>query len=116
MKKMPDSCFKKTFLILVTIGLLPLLTGLDTMVDPTRPPGVITSPTANTTTAQPLELTAVFIYPSYRMAIIGNQKAMISDHIGEFIVTNILPYTVELTGQQNNKVILQLAAPVKQAK
>lgn len=96
--------------------LLPMLALADNLVDPTRPPDFISSPASGTATTQPMTLTAVFIYPTYRMAIIGGQQSMVGDHLGEFIVTNILPYAVELTGQQNNKVVLQLVSQVKLAK
>ena len=109
MKKMPN-CLLAMLLIC-----LPCLLGVSSLTDPTRPPGVIFGP-QNTASSQPLQLTAVFIYPNYRLAIINDQVALIGDHIGEFTITTISPYAVELTGPQNAKSVLTLTVPLKQEK
>lgn len=102
-----------TIKVIFGILLLPLLMGSTAMVDPTRPPG-FTATHAAAAKEGPLTLTAVFIYPNYQIAIINGQTAMIGDHIDEFTITSITPFTVELVGPRNNKEILPLVTPLKQ--
>lgn len=82
------------------------------MVDPTKPPLVLMTP-QTLTMNQPLELTAIFIYPKYRFAIINGVIMKPGDKIGEFTITMINPYTVELTGPQGTQQLLQLVIPIK---
>jgi len=82
------------------------------LVDPTRPPDsqFVTKPV---NAGQPLSLTAIFIYPNYRLAIINGQPLMVGDHINEFTITAITPFTVELMRSQDSKEVLSLTLTVK---
>lgn len=86
--------------------------GAVSLVDPTKPPQL--SPTNEITEQKSLNLTAVFIYPAYRLAIINGKAVMVGDKIEEFTVTTITPYTVELSGMNDHKEILQLTLPIRQ--
>ncbi len=90
--------------------LFTLLLGATSLPDPTRPSNI-----GNTLSNQPLALTAIFIYPSYRVAIINGVALKPGDHINEYIVTTIDTYTVELTDPQNNRETLHLLTPIKEA-
>src|SRR3990167_5164008 len=96
---------------LLLMILLPGWTGAVEMVDPTRPPDRVLTPAK----AQPLTLTAIFIYPHKRIAIINGQAVTMGDRVGEFTITSINTYSVELVGSQNNREMLQLVTiPIKQ--
>lgn len=96
---------------------LALVMGMNTLIDPTRPPNALLPDMgANANYGQSLQLTAIFIYSTYRSAIIGGRYVTIGDQIGEFTITNISPYTVELTSSKNQKEVLQLLPSVKQQK
>lgn len=86
------------------------------LVDPTRPPDFSAKAITSATGAQGLKLTATYIYPHRRMAIINGSIVKEGDQIDGFTITTITPYTVELVGSQNNKEILQLVKPVKQSR
>ena len=87
------------------------ITGATPRIDPTRPPkSKMTSSTPNL----PLQLTAIFIYPNYSVAIISGKAVKVGDQIDEFTVTTIRPFTVELSGPQNIKEVLQLLTPIIQ--
>ena len=92
------------------LTMLPLLGA--TLIDPTRPPGADITSQAEVA-GSPLQLTAVFIYPYSRMAIINGKTVRIGEHIGDFTVTSIEPFAVELTGTQDNKEVLLLVPTVK---
>jgi hypothetical protein len=98
--------------ILIGLATNSVLAATTKMTDPTRPPGTIFAPQTYSAT-EPSELTAVFIYPTYRLAIINKQMVKIGDQVGEFSVTSINAYSVELTGPEKNKVVLQLTTYVK---
>ncbi len=93
--------------------LVPLWVSAENMVDPTKPPDS-QAVVKTTTSSQPLSLTAIFIYPSYRMAIINGQTLRIGDHINEYTITAINPFTVELMRSENSKEVLSLTLTVKQ--
>jgi hypothetical protein len=101
----------------ITQGLLVLLTpfmlGALAMQDPTRPPNVSTNPNA-AEVGQPLAVTAIFVYPNRRIAIVNGQNVVVGDHVGELTVTSINQDTVELEGPQHTREVLQLVEPVKQ--
>lgn len=101
---------------LITMMLLPFLMGAATnMIDPTRPPDIIFSPKSYSSN-QPLKVTAIYVHSNYRLAIINGQVVKTGDHLGEFTITTINPYTVELTGSQNNQLVLPLTVTIKQQK
>ncbi|EKD71873.1 MAG: hypothetical protein ACD_46C00080G0008 [uncultured bacterium] len=85
-------------------------------IDPTKPADFVANPTLSNSaiSLNSLTLNAVIIYPSYRIALINGQILMNGDHIGEYIVTNIELNTVELTGPQDKKIILNLVTSIKQ--
>ncbi len=101
---------KKQLKYIWIFPLLFFLLGALPTIDPTRPPKVNTN--AQATPSEPYELTAVFLYPQYSIAIINEQTYKVGDKIDEFTITTIHPNTVELTGPQGNKEILQLTEPV----
>jgi len=102
----------KLFLFLLSPFLIGILIGAVNQTDPTRPPKL--KSTAQGTFSQPFKLTAIFVYPQYSVAIINGKPVKVGDHIDEFTVTTIRPYTVELTGPQNYKEVLPLVTPVIQ--
>lgn len=82
--------------------------------DPTRPPDYSqTSGSKSPLLPDALTLTAVFIYPSYRIAIINNRVLKPGDQIGQYTVTTIDTNTVELVGPQHGKEILSLSPAIK---
>ena len=101
MKKHP----KRSLLILIVSSLLIAAT------DPTRPPTY--APTAAPVSKQPMQLTAIYIYPTKRFAIIGGRIVKEGDQVNEFTISTITADTVELTGSQRNKETLTLVTPVK---
>jgi len=116
------SSMSKFKLALLLTATLPLLVGFTALPDPTKPPGA-TSGASDSTDASVAKnqdqqgqpgLTAVFIYAKDKYAIIDGQRVKEGDHLGEYIVTNIRPYTVELTNLKNTQEVLQLARQVKQ--
>src|SRR3990167_6425642 len=92
------------------IGLL--LMGFTDVADPTRTPHVSSSD--STVSVQSFILTAVFIQDGHRVAVVGGQPVQVGDQLGQFIVTAITPYTVELVGSQNERQILQLVTSIKE--
>ncbi len=107
MKKM-NNFFNWIICLVSLIGLM----GFTDMRDPTRPFGFVSD--SINSEANSLDLTAIFIYPHYRMAIIGGQITFLGDKVGEYIVTNINSNTVELSGSDNKKLVLQLVSTIKQ--
>lgn len=103
--------------LLFAIPLIWLLMGAVSLRDPTRPPNVTTpgDGTSSEKSQQGDSLTAVFDYPEHQVAIINNQVMRVGDHIGEFTITTITPYTVELTGPNNTRQVLELVSTVKEA-
>ena len=83
--------------------------------DPTQPPMAATIAANNNDDKTPstLQLTAVFIYPTYKLAIINGTPIKEGDHIGEYTITRIEPNTVELQGPTNDKLLLTLVMDVK---
>lgn len=90
------------------------LIGAVIAIDPTRPPTFTTVTTDPSASAGNLNLTAIFVYPTYKMAIINNRSLLVGDRLGEYTVTNIEQNTVELADPQNNKMTLTLVNQVKQ--
>lgn len=100
----------KTLIQLMILFCALLFIGAIPKVDPTRPPK---SASVSGKSNQPLQLTAIFIYPKYSIAIINGKIVKVGDQIDEFTVTTIRPFTVELNGPQNSKEVLQLITPVR---
>ncbi|MBA3661729.1 MAG: hypothetical protein H0W64_08385 [Gammaproteobacteria bacterium] len=98
------------------VALLPLLSAVvaPPLVDPTRPPDGL-NPSQNTATG-PLTVSAIYIFPTYRFAMINNLPVKVGDRIGGFTITNITSYTVELFGTQNEKLVLELVTSIKHAR
>ncbi len=90
------------------MGALPLR-------DPTQPPmAAVLSPTVNADQSPShLQLTAVFIYPTYKLAIINGAPLKEGDHLGEYTITTIATNTVELVGPTNDKLMLTLVMDLK---
>ena len=103
----------RTYFILSILSMvvLPLLLGATAMHDPTEPPGYQGADAKN-----PFGLSAIFIYPHRRFAIINGAEMEVGNHLGEYIITTITPNTVELTGNGNTLEVLQLITSVKQAR
>lgn len=90
-----------------------LLMGATITVDPTRPPDSLSVPGAPVVSQQPV-VTAIFTYPTYRLAIVNGRGVKVGDRVGEYIVTTITPFTVELLGSSQTKEILKIVPAVKQ--
>lgn len=88
------------------------LLGATTNTDPTQPPGY-EAPISSASNNQPLALTAVFLYPNDRIAIIGGKPVKVGDKIHEYTVTTIQANTVELVGPKATHEVLTLTATVK---
>src|SRR5580700_1608209 len=71
----------------------------DLFVDPTKPANYI----GEAGETNPLALTATFIYPTHQLAIINGTLLKVGDHYGQFTITSITPYSVELKGPQNTR-------------
>lgn len=110
MRKQPN--LLRYLSLLLGIAIFFGLLGADTLQDPTRPPTYSSTKQAIVGSKQ-LVLNAIFVYPRDRFAMINNQVFRIGDKIGEFTVTNITPYTVELLGAQNSKEVLQIVQQIK---
>lgn len=97
------------------IGLSFCLIGAVPLRDPTQPPMAAPIVPANNTekSAGALQLTAVFIYPTYQLAIINGLPLKQGDHIGEYTITRIETNTVELQGPTNDKLMLTLVMDMK---
>jgi hypothetical protein len=102
-----------TLSCLLALAVLSLLMGFDSLRDPTRPPGYLVT---GANTADPLQLSAIFIYPHRRIAVIGNQSLTVGDKFGEYTITTITPNTVELVGPAGKLELLQLLPSVRQVK
>ncbi|OGT45851.1 MAG: hypothetical protein A3E83_00545 [Gammaproteobacteria bacterium RIFCSPHIGHO2_12_FULL_41_20] len=101
---------KERAIVLLSFSLL-LLMGFTEVADPTRPPYVDAKDSKFS--SQSYILTAVFIQNGRRIAIVGGQPVREGDRLGQFIVTAITPYTVELVGSENERQILQLVPAIK---
>tara|TARA_R110000868_G_scaffold290766_5_gene550937 strand:+ start:3362 stop:3721 length:360 start_codon:yes stop_codon:yes gene_type:complete len=101
--------------LLVTLSTL-LLTGAAAIVDPTRPPDSLLPESKTLNISGPLKLSAVFIYPHRRYAIISNQIATIEDKVGEYSIINIQRDTVELKSSKDDSVTLTLLPTVKKVR
>jgi len=102
---------------LCIILLLPFCMGAS-YTDPTRPPESILSHSEKKglpASAHTLSLTAIFIYQHYQIAIINNQAVRTGDRISEYVVTSISKDAVELTGANDDRILLRLTPSVKQA-
>jgi MSHA biogenesis protein MshK len=107
---------KKPALSLLALLSITLLTGAATeLVDPTRPPADMLPPIQNFKVKGPLQVTAIFIYPSYRTAIINGQLVRVGDQLGSHTIINIQRDTVELSGAENKTMVLNLVTDVKSA-
>jgi len=85
------------------------------MVDPTRPPDELILPSKRLNVTGALLVTAIFIYPNYRFAIINGHLGKPGDKVGEYTIINIQHDTVELKGSQENSITLPLLPSVKKA-
>lgn len=91
--------------ICLAIGLL----GSAVIVDPTRPPEFTDTLAANLgINKQSLTVTAIFIYPDDRFAIINNQMARVGTKLDDFTITAITPYTVQMIDQEGKGKTLEL--------
>lgn len=106
----------KRFGFIVGLLLPGLISAASALVDPTQPPVTIYSPSlmGGPKSLQTLQVTAIYIYPTHRLAIVNGVPVKTGDHIGEFTITAINPYTVELTGPMDRKEVLKLVVNVKQ--
>jgi hypothetical protein len=91
-----------------------LLMGAADRRDPTRPPGFSLNPADNMGGQQAVE--AIFVYRHESLAIIAGQVVRKGDRLNEFTITGIQPYTVELTGPEDTKEILQLVPSIRKEK
>lgn len=101
---------------IITILSIAPLTQAEAMVDPTRPPDQLILPSKRLKVTGALQVTAIFIYPSYRFAIINGQLGKPGDKVGEYTIINIQHDTVELKGAQDNSMVLPLLPSVKKAR
>ena len=81
---------------------LVFLTGATTLTDPTRPPDILIPAAKKLRMAGSMQLTAIFIYPNRRFAVINGQSVSVGDKIGEYTIINIQHDTVELKGLQDS--------------
>ena len=94
---------------------IPAIFLLMGFVDPTRPADVVeTVKTSSVNNPNFFQLTAIYYKKNRSHVIINGEIKVIGDQMGEFTITAITPYTVELMGKENNKIILVINFPVKQ--
>lgn len=101
---------------LLAIMAIFFLTGAAAIVDPTRPPDELIPATKKARSYGPLQLTAIFSYPTHRLAIINGQLAAMGDQIGSYTIINIQDDTVELKGLRDKSIVLPLLPSIKQAR
>lgn len=99
----------------LTVPILLMLMGGVELRDPTKPPDApgVTSVTGSSSAEASGTVTAIFDYPDHRVAIVDNRVVQQGDRIGEFTITAITPYTVELAGTNNSKQVLELVSTIK---
>jgi hypothetical protein len=89
---------------------------LTAMTDPTRPPDVLLPASSKGVVAGSLQLTAIFVYPDRRIAVINGKEVRTGDTINEYTIINIQHDTVELKGSQGNLTVLTLFPQIKQVR
>ena len=92
------------------------LTGAAAIPDPTRPPDALIPASNKINATGTLGVTAIFVYPNHRFAIINGQMVRVGDKIGEYTIINIQHDTVELTGSQDTSLVLPILPIVKIAR
>lgn len=98
-------------LLLPVVLMGSLLISASTFVDPTKPPNYAS--TGNSTSVRNNSVSMIFISPTKREAIINGKVFHEGDQFGQFTITAITPYSVEMTGPQNTKDVLFIATDVK---
>lgn len=83
-----------------------------TFVDPTHPANYVPS-NNDTNSSSNKTLSMIFVSPTRREAIINGGVFHEGDKFGQFTITVITPYSVEMIGPQNTKEVLFLATDVK---
>ncbi len=101
--------------LLAMLSLL-FLTGATTLTDPTRPPDILIPAAKKLLIPGSMQLTAVFIYPDRRFAVINGHSVSVGEKIGEYTIINIQHDTVELKGLQDSSKVLTLLPSVKRAR
>jgi hypothetical protein len=101
----------KTYSILIACLIFFSQSKIYALVDPTRPPNVAFS--TRSIVQQEFNLSAIFIYPTYKLAMIDGKAVMVGDSFAGYIVTNMTPFSVELIDKENRKEVLTLIASVK---
>ena len=101
--------------IMVVLGLGPITCTHAAPIDPTRPANLPMSG-QNESSKQPLILTAIYIHPQKRLAVIDGQLVKTGEMISGFTITRINPYTVELLGPGKEPMMLQIVLPIKELK
>jgi len=102
--------------LLVALLASSCLTGAVQLVDPTRPPDALIPNSQKLAIEGPLKLTATFIYPDRRIAIISDQVVMVGNQVDTYTIINIQRDTVELKGSDETPVTLTLLPAVKTAR
>ncbi len=99
---------------LLAMSALLCLMGAAPIADPTRPPDNLIAANKSGKASGGPELTAIFISPKGNYALIDGHPAFIGDPVGAYTIINIQHDAVELSGAQNEKIVLELLPTVKQ--
>jgi hypothetical protein len=101
---------------LLAIVAMFLLTGAAAIVDPTRPSDNLMPAGKSLVIEGKPKLSAIFIYPNRRMAIINGNLVKIGDKIDSYTIINIQDDTVELNGLLNDSLVLPLLPTIRQTR
>lgn len=99
------------FFIVLFLAIINPLTAAE-LVDPTRPPWAIDA--TPTLAKDSLVLSAIFITPKQRLAVVNDQFLKIGDHYAGFEVINIEINKVQLKGPSGILELRLITQPVKQ--
>ncbi len=111
---MKNQKLKRFFIeLLLALTAIYCLTGAMQLTDPTRPPDATTSDSRSVEATGPLQVSAVFVYPDRRLALINNQYATVGDQVGSYTVINIQRDTVELKDSHDARVTLNVVPDIK---
>ena len=114
MKNHPNNVTTAGLLAVILSAIL--LIGATAIPDPTRPPDALIPATNKIKVTGALTVTAIFVYPNRRFAIINGQMVSVGDKIGEYTIINIQHDTVELKGSKDSSLTLSLLPTVKMAR
>lgn len=101
---------KFTYLFVLVL----VCTGIAPIPDPTRPPDYLPTQGVAAGTSQQFKLQAIYIHTNKSQVMLDGRLYQLGDKYGEYTITTIEPYTVELKSTDGQVQLLHLAQPIKQ--